>query len=160
MPTRRDHLGVAVLEGRLHAVGGRTDGRDFRLTAHEVYDPASGRWSRAAPLPTGRSGHAVAATGRCLYALGGEGSTRQGGMFGEVERYDARAGTWTTLSPMPQARHGMGAVTLGARLLLSGGGVVAGLGPTAANEAFTPPPAEAPQPSSGSLTTLRVRPAR
>lgn len=147
MPTPRDHLGVAVLDGRLHAIGGRAGGHDhgvagdtFTLTTHEVYDPATDAWTAAAPLPTGRSGHAVAVLDGCLYALGGEGNRAVAdGMFAEVERFVAVSGAWQALSAMPVPRHGMGAVGVAGRLLVPGGGVVAGFGASAHVDAFTPP---------------------
>lgn len=147
MPTPRDHLGVADLEGRLHAVGGRAGGHDhgagdpFTLTTHEVYDPVADAWSALAGMPTGRSGHAVAALDGCLYALGGEGNRADPrGMFDEVERFVAGHGVWEPLGAMPVARHGMGAVPVDGRLVLPAGGLVAGLGATAHVDAFTPPP--------------------
>jgi N-acetylneuraminic acid mutarotase len=146
MPTPRDHLGVAVLDGRLHAIGGRAGGHDhgagdpFTLTVHEVYDPEADAWSAAAELPTGRSGHAVAALGGCVYAFGGEGNrATPDGMFDEVERFVASGGAWERLGVMPVPRHGMGAVSVDGRVLVPGGGVVAGLGATDHADAFTPP---------------------
>ena len=145
MPTPRDHLGVAVLAGRLHAVGGRAGGHDhdavdpFTLAIHEVYDPATDAWVAAEPLPTGRSGHAVAALDGCLYALGGEGNRADPrGMFDEVERFAAARGAWEALDAMPVPRHGMGAVPVDGRLWMPGGGLVAGLGATDHVDAFTP----------------------
>lgn len=148
MSTPRDHLGVAVLDGRMHAVGGRMGGDHdhgaadpFTLTTHEVYDPDTDAWSEAEPLPTGRSGHAVAALEGCLYGFGGEGNPGDPqGMFAEVERFVAARGTWEALDPMPVPRHGMGAVPVDGRLWLPGGGLVAGLGATDHVDAFTPPP--------------------
>lgn len=147
MPTPRDHLGVAVLDGRLHVLGGRIGGDHdhghadaFILPTHEVYDPATGGWSAAPDMPTGRSGHAVAALDGCLYALGGEGNPgRRDGMFGEVERYHPLTGAWEAMAPMPMPRHGMGAVPLDGRLYVPGGGVVAGMGASTHADVLLPP---------------------
>lgn len=149
MPTARDHLGVAGVDGRLHAVGGRAGGQHvhgsggdpFTLATHEVYDPTTDAWADAAPLPTGRSGHAVAVLHGCLYALGGEGNrAAPDGMFAEVERFVVETGSWQALAPMPVPRHGMGAVPVDARILVPGGGVVAGFGASAHADAYTPTP--------------------
>jgi N-acetylneuraminic acid mutarotase len=146
MPTPRDHLGVAPLDGRVHAIGGRAGGHDhgsgdpFTLATHEVYDPEADAWSAAQGMPTGRSGHAVAALGGCLYAFGGEGNrAAPDGMFDEVERFVASSGAWERLGAMPVPRHGMGAVGVDGRVLMPGGGLVAGLGATDHADAFTPP---------------------
>jgi hypothetical protein len=39
-----------VLGGRLHYVGGKSNGRD--VAEHDVYDPATNRWTTAAPMIT------------------------------------------------------------------------------------------------------------
>lgn len=148
MPTPRDHLGVAVADGRLHALGGRAGGHHvhgvgdpFTLDAHEVFDPGPGAWITSEPLPTGRSGHAVAEVDGCVYAFGGEGNRADpAGMFDEVERLDPLREVWEALAPMPVPRHGMGAVSVDGRVWMPGGGVVAGLGATDHVDVFDPPP--------------------
>src|SRR5438445_9043007 len=53
MKAPRAAVGVAVLDGKIHVIGGR--GLDVVTVAtHEVYDPATGTWSEAAPLPKAR----------------------------------------------------------------------------------------------------------
>lgn len=138
MPTPRDHLAVVVLAGRVHALGGRNQ-RSFTLDVHEVFDPATGTWTVLEPLPTGRSGHAAAVSGGCLYALGGEGNdARRDGLFPEVERYSSTTGTWTTLDPMPTPRHGMSAIATDGRIVVMGGGEVAGMGAVSVVDEFVP----------------------
>ena len=51
MSTPRNTHGVAVLDGRLFAVGGYENGE---LGSVERYDPASDRWQRVAELGTSR----------------------------------------------------------------------------------------------------------
>ena len=64
VPTARDHLAAAAVDGRLYAVGGRIDGNYSRnLTSNEAYDPATDRWEQRAPMPTARSGIAAPAAG-------------------------------------------------------------------------------------------------
>jgi hypothetical protein len=50
-------------------VGG--EGRAGVFANHEVYDPATDRWSVAPPLPLARHGLAAAAAGGVLYVIGG-----------------------------------------------------------------------------------------
>jgi Kelch motif len=53
----RGSIGVAVVGGKIHAIGGR--GLDkVTVATHEIYDPSTGKWSEAAPLPTARD-HAI-----------------------------------------------------------------------------------------------------
>ena len=57
MKAPRAAVGVAVLDGKIHVIGGRgLDG--VTVTTHEIYDPQSGKWSEGAPLPLARDGSA------------------------------------------------------------------------------------------------------
>jgi hypothetical protein len=69
MPSRRGGLDAVVLEGKIHTFGGET--RTGTFANHEVYDPATDRWSLAPALPTPRHGLAVAAVGGRIYVIGG-----------------------------------------------------------------------------------------
>ena len=46
----RGSVGVTVLNGKIHAIGGRGVDK-VTVTTHEVFDPASGKWTELAPLP-------------------------------------------------------------------------------------------------------------
>ena len=50
---RYDHA-VAVLDGKLYAVGGSDDGGDNRLSSVERYDPSVGAWEAVAPMAAAR----------------------------------------------------------------------------------------------------------
>jgi N-acetylneuraminic acid mutarotase len=58
-----------VLAGQIHVLGG--EGRAAVFATHEVYDPATDRWSVAPPLPLARHGLAAAAVDGALYVIGG-----------------------------------------------------------------------------------------
>ena len=53
---QRDHMGVAVVDGKIHAIAGRMDSYDFNTGLNAVYDPKTDAWTFRAPLPTPRSG--------------------------------------------------------------------------------------------------------
>jgi len=95
MPTARDYLGVAAVDGIIYAVGG-SDAAGNVLTTLEAYDPATDTWTTKAPMPTARFNPAVAAVNGVLYAVGGYNSAT-------VEAYDPLTDTWTTKAPMPTA---------------------------------------------------------
>ncbi|RKN09444.1 Kelch repeat-containing protein [Streptomyces radicis] len=128
----RDHAGVAVLDGRVHLVGGRVEDTVDNLTRHDVYDPRRACWTRAAPLPVARSaGAAVALDGRLVYA-GGE--CRPGGdeeTFGDVTVYDPRADRWDAVTDVPGSRHGFGAAALDGRAYFAAGAPSCGGGASA-----------------------------
>jgi Galactose oxidase, central domain len=60
LPEARDHLAVIAVDGKIHVIGGRFGRPQDRTGEHDVYDPATDRWSEAAALPTPRSGVASA----------------------------------------------------------------------------------------------------
>ena len=85
MPTARQGLGVAALNGVLYAVGGQNVGGPPMIhAALEAYDPATNTWTTKASMPTARVYVGVAAINGILYAMGGEEAT---GMTSTVEAY-------------------------------------------------------------------------
>ena len=77
----------------------------------EVYDPSSGLWSDASPMPPSAasvrgaySGHNGVVASGCLHVFGGEHS---GGVFAEHMVYDVFTDRWTVLADMPVPVHGM-----------------------------------------------------
>ena len=61
LPTQRNHLAAAALGGKLYVVGGRFGGGvgSEMTDVLEVFDPAAGSWSRAAPLPAPQRAYAA-----------------------------------------------------------------------------------------------------
>ena len=66
--SRRRHVGVACVDGRLYAVGGH-DGNQH-LNSVECYDPKVGRWEYVQPMKTLRRGIAVGVLAGPMYAIG------------------------------------------------------------------------------------------
>jgi N-acetylneuraminic acid mutarotase len=139
LPTPRNHLGAAVVAGKIHVVGGRVPG-DMELTTHEIYDPRTRSWSAGPPMPTGRSGIAVVAHRDRLYVFGGETIRRLARKtFDDAERFDPATERWDVLPPMPTARHGLGAAPLGDAIYVVSGGPRPGLTFGTANERLVEP---------------------
>ena len=78
MGTARAYVGVAVLDGKLHAVGGY-DSTNNAMRSVEV-STRDGGVGRVAPMGTGRMRLGVAALDGKLYAVGGK-SARGGDSF-------------------------------------------------------------------------------
>jgi N-acetylneuraminic acid mutarotase len=133
MPTPRNHLGAATLNGRIHAVVGRADG-NFTMTTHEIYDPATNAWITGPPVPTGRSGVAAVEHGGYVYVFGGETFGDNARTFAEAERFDPAANRWESLPEMPTARHGLGAAPYGSAIYVISGGPQPGFSFGNANE--------------------------
>jgi N-acetylneuraminic acid mutarotase len=117
LPTPRGGLAVAVLGGRLHAVGGSAGGP---TAAHEIYDPAADRWTTAYPMPTARDHLAAVAFQGRLWAVGGRRSFL-GEQYATVEIYDPTTDRWSDGIPLPAGRGGLAAAALPDRVLVFGG---------------------------------------
>jgi N-acetylneuraminic acid mutarotase len=136
LQTPRDHLAVAVVNGRLYALGGRRDGSYARnLATNEAYNPATDHWEPRVSMPTARSGIAAAVLDGRIFVVGGEAPS---GTFSEVEAYDPTINGWSTHAPMSRARHGLGAVALEGRLYVIAGGPTPGGSASSALDIFTP----------------------
>ena len=131
MPTPRDHIAVAVVEGRIYVSGGRLGSFARNLSSNEEYDPGIDTWVKKAPMPISRSGIAAATVEGRFYVFGGE---ETGGTFDANERYRPGTDSWETMPPLPTARHGLGAVALGNRIYSLAGGPTPGGSSTAKNE--------------------------
>jgi len=75
LPRARSHLGLAVSEGRIYAIGGLRAGffgLFRRATARvDVYDPMNDVWADAPPLKTARFGAGIACGTSEIYVAGG-----------------------------------------------------------------------------------------
>jgi N-acetylneuraminic acid mutarotase len=98
---RSDH-GVAVLDGKLYAVGGYSGGDGSYLSSVERYDPTTNAWEAVAPLAASRAAVSLAVLDGKLYAVGGydDGGNR----ISSVERYDPSVGAWEAVAPLAAAR--------------------------------------------------------
>jgi N-acetylneuraminic acid mutarotase len=121
MPTARGGLGVAVVNGKIYAIGGSTAQVSWStglpvtggvVGTNEEYDTATNAtntWTTKAPMPTPRAYFATAVYQNKIYCIGG--STAVSANPDEAlttvnEVYDPATDTWTTKSPMPVARSG------------------------------------------------------
>src|SRR5438093_1581973 len=115
----RGSVGVAALDGKIHAIGGR--GVDtVTVATHEVYDPVTGTWSDLAPLPKARDHLAVIAVDDRIHAIGGRfNTTADNTSMHDV--YDPTTNSWKSAAPLPTPRSAA-AVTLYRNLILVSGG--------------------------------------
>lgn len=130
LPTQRNHLAMVAIDGKIIVAGGRFGpgaGAD-RTEIVEIYDPATRKWSRAAPLPAKRGGITGAAHAGCMFVFGGEGEmTHVLGLTPTTYAYDPRSDRWTPLPDLPIAVHGLkGSAVIAGRVFLPGGGITLG----------------------------------
>lgn len=123
----RDHMGIAVLDGKIHLFGGRTADVADNLDRHDVYDPQTDQWTIAAPLPRPRSSGAYTVLRGLIIYAGGE-CKPDGQVYDDVTAYTEKTNSWTTLKPLPQAHHAFGAATVGDVAYFAGGALLCGGG--------------------------------
>jgi hypothetical protein len=139
LPTQRNHLTGAAINGRIHIVGGRLGhGLSPEMTtAHEVFNPQTRTWTTAAPMLRARSGmNGVVARG-CFHVWGGEGPA---GMFADHDYYDHRTNQWLRLADMPIPVHGVyGSAFVNGLIWVPGGGIhIGGVHGSLQNQVFEP----------------------
>ncbi|NIO08947.1 MAG: hypothetical protein GTO40_13405 [Deltaproteobacteria bacterium] len=71
MPTARSGISAAVLNGRVHVIGGEDLDESCVYNSHEIYDPRDDSWLVGEPAPTGRHGLNVVAADKKLFVIGG-----------------------------------------------------------------------------------------
>ena len=123
LATARQAHAVAVLDGKLYALGGANDDDDDDgyLSSAERYDPVTNAWEAVAPMATARVNHAMAVLndGK-LYAVGGY-SVDDDTALSSVERYDPASNAWEAVAPMAVKRNLAGVAVLDGKLYAVGG---------------------------------------
>jgi len=116
MATARCNFAMAVVDGKLYAVGGYDS--DY-FSSVERYDSALDAWEAVAPMTVRRVAFGVAVLDGKLYAVGG--SAGNGGHRSSVERYDPALDAWEAVAPMAAARCHLAVAVLDGKLYAVGG---------------------------------------
>jgi hypothetical protein len=141
MHKARAGLGVAVVNGKIYAIGGTTAKGQSPpdmfsggfVGTNEEYDPATDTWTSKARMPTSRDYFAIAAYGNKIYCIGGAvGSTaveRMPGFYSYVtsganEVYDPTTDTWETKTPCPDEGMKMQAHVVSGKIYVADGSLV------------------------------------
>jgi N-acetylneuraminic acid mutarotase len=139
LPSQRNHIAAEVIAGKIHVFGGRLGGgfQSDKTAAHEIYDPATKRWTVGAPMLKPRSGINSTIAYGCVHVWGGE---EQAGVFPDHDYYDPRADKWTKLPDMALPIHGVtGATFANGLIYVTGGGdKVGGSSGTLLNQVYRP----------------------
>ena len=119
MHEARSSLGVAVVNGKIYAIGGsNTNGA---LTGiNEEYDPETDMWTFKTTMLTPRNNFAIATYQNRIYCIGGATSSN---VTTVNEVYDPATDTWETRTPLPTARRGLQANVVDGKIYLIGGAV-------------------------------------
>lgn len=122
MPSSRNHLDAAHVDGKIYVIGGRvgssySGGWSSNVAMNEAYDIATNTWATRAPMPTARSGTGAGVIDGKIHVLGGEGWLDNfGGVFRAHEVYDPKTNTWQRAARMLTPRHGFATAVIGRRL--------------------------------------------
>ncbi len=121
MPTARQEVAVAAVEGRVWVIGGFGPGAEPSAQV-EVYDPAGNYWEGRAPLPVPTHHPAAAAVGDRLFVIGGYTGGRVRWTASQaVWEYDRGRNAWAPRTAMPSARGALAVAVLGDRIHAVGG---------------------------------------
>ena len=143
MSVARSHHAVAVVDGKIYAIGGWDAADGQYLDSVETYDPQTDSWQQVASMPHARHSHAAAAMGGKIYVSGGD-SPGDGGEHHETVStlmvFDPQADTWTQLEDMDKCRADHASAAIGGKLYVFGGyaQVLGGSGRRASVEAYDP----------------------
>jgi len=113
-------------DGRILVCGGYRDsavvntGKYIYLSACEIYDPVTGKWSCAASMNIARSDHtATLLTDGTVLIAGGYGNTLE---LSSCEIYNPANNTWTVTAPLNEARTNAASILLhNGNIFVSGG---------------------------------------
>jgi len=125
MQVARSGLGVAVVDGKIYAIGGTTysggsgdingplPSTGGTVGTNEMYDPETDTWVFKRDMPTPRSNFGIAVFQNKIYCIGGAG--------GVNEVYNPDTDTWENKTAMPTSRTYLDANVVDGRIYLIGG---------------------------------------
>lgn len=125
LPLGANHVGVAVVGGRLYAIGGFVEQNRRPHAQCFVLADGEGGWRPIAPLPQPCGAIGCVDAGGTLHAIGGAvGDTFETKKSVDWHfAYDAAADRWTSRRPMPTGRDHTGVVYMAGLVHLVGGRV-------------------------------------
>ena len=117
---RRYHTATLLLNGRVLVTGGQLPDDGSKITASaEIYNPATGAWTKVAPMATARSMHTATRLDDGIVVV--VGGVTPSGITAAAERYNPAQDAWTKLPRMESARASHSATLLGGAVLVAGG---------------------------------------
>jgi len=120
MPTARNALGVAFVDGKIYAIGGLIIG-GVPIGTNEEYDPVTDTWTTKTPSPALLDAFGIAIHNNMIYVIGGDF-----GPFGPHQNYtnllyNPATDTWENGAELPTPRGRMDANVVGGKIYVIGG---------------------------------------
>jgi N-acetylneuraminic acid mutarotase len=121
MPTPRQEVAVAALDGVVYVIGGIGTAARAMITV-EAYDPVTNTWTTKAPLPEATHHPAAAVVNGRLFVIGGyTGGPLRWTAMATVYEYDAPRNAWVTRAPVPTPRGALAVAVRDGRIHALGG---------------------------------------
>jgi N-acetylneuraminic acid mutarotase len=122
MPMARASSASAAVGNRIYVTGGSQRDRGERNVSStlQVYDIATGVWTRGPDMPTPRHHHGVAVVNGRLFVVGGRADDDFS--VDAVERFDPARKRWDRLAPLPLGVGGLAVVQAAGMVVAIGGG--------------------------------------
>jgi len=117
LPTARQLLAAAVVNGKIYAISGFNSFSNIVNTV-EVYDPSSNSWSTATGVSTPRARLAAASVNGKVYAIGGASPTN---ILSTMEVYDPNSNSWSTAASLPTTQEDLAAADANGLIYAVGG---------------------------------------
>ena len=131
MPTGRASVSVnsAVVDGEIYVIGGWSQPPFRALSTVEAYNPATGKWTKKADMPTPRAVASTAVVDGKIYAIGGVGSWGVGSpAVPTVEVYDPTTDSWEKRADMRTRRLAFDTAVVDGKIYAISGGDGFGVG--------------------------------
>jgi N-acetylneuraminic acid mutarotase len=120
-PAGSTHQALAVLDGKIYALGGFGNSRHTEPSQNFFrYDPATDSWETLPAIPTGPQGGGVAAAvdGK-IHAIGGRVTENE--VFATHLVFDPAANAWSEAAPLPTARDHASSFVVDGKIHVVGG---------------------------------------
>ncbi|XP_066295436.1 kelch-like protein 24 isoform X2 [Branchiostoma lanceolatum] len=117
METERHDHNLAVLQGKVYAIGGRNDIMPA-LASVEVYDRRENYWKKGVALPQARYNHAVAVLDGNIYVMGGYDAEKK--LTSTVYRFKPGDSQWHPQKDMPVRGACITAAALNGKIYVAG----------------------------------------
>jgi N-acetylneuraminic acid mutarotase len=135
MHEARAYLGVAVVNGKIYAIGGDTNSiianvcpgttrSNHLVGTNEEYDPAANEWTIKTSMPTARALFGMTAYQNEIYCIGGYDINYAD--LGINEVYDTSSDSWCTKTAMPSPAYGVIANVVDEKIYVIGGATTIG----------------------------------
>ncbi len=112
MPTARAGLAVAVFQGEIYCIGGRTQD-SYSTGVNEVYNPATDSWTTKTPMLVANTRLVANVVNGKIYVLPIFSTS-------DFEVYDPQTDSWSSKTPPPTEVTGFGSAVIGEKIYFEG----------------------------------------